>query len=194
MKPKFYEIFKDIFPYNISDEQVKKFLYQFKDTDFSKLLIDKDDVNFDLNDFKQGDIFNNVPMSRIDFDFQAGFEQEIRLTKAMIISNSCDIERRNYVLFAPIMSLKNVKNKNLEKDIKQNIKASVLYLGNEGYEDECIVLEEMFTLKLETFNHFVKQGNIFKLDELNQYGYYLLLAKISHFLVRPESKDVYRYD
>ncbi|WP_323709203.1 hypothetical protein [Mammaliicoccus sciuri] len=195
MTKEFYKIFQGIFPYNVNNIEVKDFLSQFEDTQFQQLLMDNMSSDFEINSVKQGDIFENIPITRTYLNSNNKLETNTIKEKAMLISNSCDAERRHYVLFAPVLPLSNYNhNKNIINSIKKNEKASAIYIGDTGYQDSYIDISATTSLELKAFKYFLENKKIVKKDELNQYGYYLLLAKISHFLVRPESDEVFRYD
>ena len=191
MSKEFYEIFQYTFPYNIEKEDVNKYLDQFKSFQYSQLTR----IGENFEDIKQGDIFNNIPSSRIVLnDKKDGIIAETKLFSAMLISNSCDATRRKNVLFAPILDLNTISDSNTIKTIKSNKKASAIYIGDDNFRDKYIALDSIFSVELKTFTKLIEKNASTKIKELNQYGYYLLLAKLAHFLVRPESEEVKRYD
>lgn len=191
MSKEFYEIFQNTFPYNIKKEDVNKYLDQFETLQYSQLTR----IGEISEDIKQGDIFDEIPSSRIVLDDKKGeVTVEAKLFSAMLISNSCDATRRKNVLFAPILDLNNISDSNTIKTIKSNKKASTIYIGDDGFRDKYIVLDSIFSVELKTFYKLIEEGKSKKIKELNQYGYYLLLAKLAHFLVRPESDEIKRYD
>lgn len=191
MSKEFYEIFQHTFPYNIEKEDVNKYLEQFETLQYSQLTI----IGENFEDIKQGDIFNNIPSSRIVLnDEKDKVIAETNLFSAMLISNSCDATRRKNLLFAPILDLNNISDINTINTIKSNKKASTIYIGDSEFIDKYIALDSIFSVELNTFNQLIKKNASKKIKELNQYGYYLLLAKLAHFLVRPESEEVKRYD
>ncbi|MEB7074502.1 hypothetical protein [Staphylococcus epidermidis] len=135
MSKEFYEIFQYTFPYNIEKEDVNKYLDQFKSFQYSQLTR----IGENFEDIKQGDIFNNIPSSRIVLnDKKDGIIAETKLFSAMLISNSCDATRRKNVLFAPILDLNNISDSNTIKTIKSNKKASAIYIGDDNFRDKYI--------------------------------------------------------
>ena len=128
---------------------------------------------------------------------------------AMILSNSCDIAQENArdfpinILFAPLIRLQAYIDRlvSLGKSISEidtivaNIKSqrvsSIFYLPpcTGGIDDSIVLLDDIHTQPLKNF----LQNQPTRLFTLNQYGFYILLIKLSiHFSRFREG--VHRFD
>ena len=128
----------------------------------------------------QGDIIKKLPFTFYD---ENGDKNTI-ITRGLILSNTCDIDNDFHIIIAPIIS-----NISLNNDQVSSMKS------NRFFDKMCFTnsqLDEYFVdfTRATTFN----RNLISKLLEtktnvefsLNQYGYYLLLIKLTVYFMRPE--------
>ena len=121
----------------------------------------------------QGDIIQKIPFTFYD---ENGNKNTI-ITKGMILSNACDVARDEYIIIAPIIS-----SKALNKEQKETIRS------NKYYDKMCFTnsqLDDYFVdfTRATTFNRKLIKKLLNKKTKvefsLNQYGYYLLLTKLT---------------
>lgn len=171
------ELFPSINPYTKDkvDEAIRQFNYDSLEWFTTKR----------LDQVSQGDIIEKLPFIFINDNG----EKEIILAKGIILSNTCDISRDDYIIIAPLIDYSSF----LEED-KKNIVRS-----NKYYDKLCFTNSQLdnyfvdFT-RMTSFNRKV----LFQLLEtktkidfsLNQYGYYFLLTKMTIYFMRPEDVDV----
>ncbi len=155
---------------------------------------------FDINKFSwfttknlggicQGDILN-----KIYFTFQKENGKSIVFpTKAMVISNSCDIENDEYILLAPLIPYLNTDEFNDEQ--KQN-------LLNNKYNGKmclsCSSIENYYIdfSRIQSFNKklifYLVSSDKIKLEySLSQFGWYFLLTKLTIHFMRIEDHNLF---
>ncbi len=171
------ELFPSISPY--TKESVKKAIEQFNIDSlewFMPSIIDN---------LSQGDIIDCLPFSFID----ENGNEIINLLKGIVLSNSCDIDNHDYIVIAPLFEIKDVlKNEDSINKLRKN----------QHYDKMCFTnsyLDNMFVdfSKSSSFNtSLIKKllnGKTKVQYSLNQYGYYLLLTKLTIYFLRPEDKE-----
>lgn len=143
----------------------------------------------------QGDIISDVPY--LNFP-----NLTIKPIKALILSNTCDMDINNSrpnptrIMYAPLLSLNNYQKslvaKGIQKQsidshissIKDQLVSQILYLPNVPFtDDDAIVLfDQTISCPLDekTITRFI--GN--RLTTLNNFGFYLLLLKLSYHFTR----------
>lgn len=133
-----------------------------------------------LDNISQGDIFDNVPFMFIskDGDFH------VNKLSAMIISNTCDITRKEYVLFAPI-----IKYDGTNDDIKQNKFYEYMYIGDYHNEEVFVDFGRIMSLKRSILVKELNDNRLIRTKSLNRIGYYLFIIKLTVYLLRPEDND-----
>lgn len=170
------ELFPSISPY--TKENVNKAIEQF---DYERLEWFRPTP---IDYLSQGDIIEKIPFTFFD---ENGKKDTI-LTKGIILSNTCDASRDDYIIIAPLIKYDKVLD-NSQKKIAR---------ANKYYDKMCFTNSQLdgyfidFT-RATTFNRKL----LLKLLEnktnveysLNQYGYYLLLTKLTIYFMRPEDKE-----
>lgn len=169
------ELFPSISPY--TKENVINAIKQFETDRLEWFLPSK------LNYLAQGDIIEKLPFQFVD---ENGNLTPI-MAKGIILSNTCDIDHDDNIVIAPMFNYENI----LDEQGKQTARA------NKYYDKMCFTnsqIDNMFVdfTKAMTFN----RNLIEKLLEsktkveysLNQYGYYLLISKLTVYFLRPEDE------
>lgn len=170
------ELFPSISPY--TKENVNKAIEQF---DYERLEWFRP---IPIHYLSQGDIIEKIPFTFID---ENGKKDTI-LTKGIILSNTCDASRDDYIVIAPLIEYDKVLDDNQKKIAR----------ANKYYDKMCFTNSQLdgyfidFT-RATSFN----RNLLLKLLEnktnieysLNQYGYYLLLTKLTIYFMRPEDKE-----
>lgn len=170
------ELFPSISPY--TKENVNKAIEQF---DYESLEWFRPTP---IDYLSQGDIIEKIPFTFVD---ENGKKDTI-LTKGIILSNTCDASRDDYIIIAPLIKYDKVLDENQKKIAR----------ANKYYDKMCFTNSQLdgyfidFT-RATAFN----RNLLLKLLEnktnieysLNQYGYYLLLTKLTIYFMRPEDKE-----
>lgn len=175
------ELFPSINPY--TKENVKNAIKQFE--------LEGKKINFFLlNSFDylgQGDIIGELPFIFAD----ENGELFGRTMKGIVLSNTCDCERDDYILIAPFVPIKEI-----EKDIialKNNITYGFLFFPDKKYENEIVDFSLSMSFPRKLVIEGLKNGKFKKYSSLNTYGYYLFLIKLTIYFMRPEDKGVQNY-
>lgn len=133
----------------------------------------------------QGDIVDNIPFYNVD---KNGNLRVFR-TKGILISNTCSASREETIIFAPLLKIESLNLKNLN-DIKKNLYYRLMYIPTTKYQDFVIDFSIMSSFNREFINNKIKEGKIKKEVSLNQMGYYLFIAKLTIWFMRPEDSSV----
>jgi len=183
----FLEEFKTFLPAYLSSglkERLFEELDSFPDN-YNYYMFDKG--RYDL---LQGDLWDGLAICNIS-------RNETKEVSGIILSNSCDIDvanesaYRRKVVFCPIISLEGYKQlllsnkdttavENIINDIKKQRITYLFYLPVGGdLKEECVaLLDDTHSVHLDEF--LANRKN--KFFALSQYGFYLLLIKLSiHF-------------
>ena len=169
------ELFPSISPY--TKENVNKAIEQF----------DFDNIEWfrmtPMDYLSQGDIIDTLPFTFFDSEGN----KKTSLTKGIILSNTCDISRDDYVIVAPLL-----------KYIDFNGSQRKIMRANKYYDKMCFTNSQLndyfvdFT-RLTSFNRELLlkllESKTYVQYSLNQYGYYLLLIKLTIYFMRPEDKE-----
>ena len=140
----------------------------------------------------QGDIIEPVRFVTTDDD-----GQEYQYSgPGLLISNSCDAEYEEHVIFAACYPLDVLLDGKVadEPTIRSNRIFNLLFLPLLGPNQRGLVTDLSFLQShSRTFlSRSLFQGTAKKTCSLSDWGFYLLLAKLSVHLVRPETPEVIR--
>lgn len=159
--------------------------------------------------FLQADLLREIRVAEWNEE-EAQFTKEY--TKAIILSNSCDINPNNEqkyngkeCLFAPIIDLNTYFELLEEQEVYSqeqigNFKESILkqHISNIFYlpknsvdQREYIVLfDKVFWFPTQELNSYIENIKETRILSLDQFGYYLFVLKLSYHLCRlPEEQD-----
>ena len=173
-----HEIFPSISPY--TKERVKDAIKQFE--------IEGKKPNFLLYEpfeyLAQGDIVETLPFIRYDQDGN----RQLYKTKGILISNTCDAENDDTVVFAPLLPLESIK---LEKtNLLKNQNFRLLYLPDQRLKDYIVDLSLLNGYSKKLITDSIGNGKMNKISSLSQFGYYMFLCKLTIHLMRPEDLEV----
>ncbi len=153
------------------DDDVKRPLYDFFTTG-------------SLGDYlAQGDIIDNLPF--VLLDPETG-EESFRELPGILLSNTCDAEREDYIIFAPLLP-KYEMYKQLQDNFSTNLTYNLMYFPDTHFSEYVIDLSLMRSFPREPI---VSSDAYRKIASLNDFGYYLLLCKLTVYFLRPEDTDV----
>lgn len=139
-----------------------------------------------LDELSQGDILNKIPFEIIENDGT----RKTYITKGMILSNTCDLQRDPYIIIAPVFNIEDGEFTDQQKqDLKNNI-----YTAKMGFKNSC--LENYFVdfSKSMSFNRNVilkgiEENKIKRELSLSQFACYMLYIKITIYYMRIENHE-----
>lgn len=173
-----HEIFPSIQPY--TKEQVKKAIKQFEQNGDLYQFFTTNSLAY----LGQGDIIETLPFRTYD---KTG-EESIYHTKGILLSNTCDCENDNSLVFSPLLPLG--KFYGGEGRFTQNLTYNLLYFPDTSLSEYIVDFGIMNTFPKNPIEERLKNGRLKKVASLNKFGYYLLLTKLSVHLLRPEDIEV----
>lgn len=174
------QLFPSINPY--TKKQVKESIKQFETE--GRML--KYTMHSPLSHLAQGDIFGEeIPFVRQDSEGNLGSFR----TKAILLSNTCDSERDDLLIFAALIPLSSL-SESLRETIKQNKIYRYLYIPDSIISDYVIDFSLLNSFSRELFNRKLDDKVFTKTLSLNDLGYYMFLCKLTIHLMRPEDADV----
>ncbi len=140
----------------------------------------------------QGDVL--APVRFLTTDEDGG---ELEYTgPGILLSNTCDAEHEEHVIFAACYSYDLFRELAPvdEASLRSNCIFNLLYLPLLGSDGKGLVAD--LSLLQSHSRAFVTgsllQGSVTKVSSLSQLGFYLLLAKVTIHLMRPEPAEVLR--
>ena len=108
--------------------------------------------------------------------------------KGMLISNTCSADHDDEIVLAPLLDIDLL---GLGKaDIVNNLHYRLLYLPDERYENYVVDFSLLNTFNKHVLIKMMEQGKVIKETSLNQFGFYLLLCKLTVCFMRPEDEEV----
>lgn len=184
MLPELAEFVKQIFPSidPYTAEQARKALEQFEGD--NNVLV-RNSLSFDC---VQGDIFSEIPFVYID---DSGSEKTI-ICEAQLISNSCDAENNDTLLFAAVRSLNDFPDNSFVSSIKNNRVFHALYFPDRLTKDKYVDFQLITTFSRTAFRNLVDENLVHRMFTLTLTGYYMFICKLTVFLMRPESEEISR--
>jgi|GEM_PF-2000921 len=133
--------------------------------------------------WSQGDILNKISF--------LGFTKEGRVSNyeapAMIITNTCDLDRKETIVLCPCYPLEKFKPLKSYSDIPKNNVAEYFYIGEGLTGGNWVVdLGHPMTLPRDRMFEKIERGDITRLHSLTQIGWYLFITKFSIKYLRPD--------
>lgn len=184
MVPEFIDFFSQVFPSidPYTREQAKRCMEQFEKTAKPRL------TRFSGSDeLWQGDVFSEMPFMYYDDD---GAQRIIRC-KAQLLSNTCDATRDKTLIFAALHPFNDIAgNQAMVDGIKRNKRYSTFYLQDDPVSEEYVDFELINTFSREAFLNLLGSGKVKRMASLTLVGYYMLICKLTVFLLRPEDVEV----
>ncbi len=112
------------------------------------------------------------------------------------MSNTCDASRRDYLLFAAISDIETEPSPECEalsaqtiEDIKFNRINRFLYLPCTELERKAVDFELVTVISREAILKMMSNNKLKKNISLNEYGFYMLLSKLTVFFCRRQDAE-----
>jgi len=181
------KLFPCIDPYTASN--VKNAIAQFKASGSKFRCFDTNCIDY----LAQGDIVESLTFRVFDPESE---REELAKVPGIMISNTCDAENDESIIFSPLLAFEEVKtgfNKHISVDsIRNNLHYRLLFFPDDIYFNYYVDLSIMNSFPKNAVVNALKSSRIKKTASLNRTGYYLFLTKLTIHLMRPESTDVKR--
>jgi hypothetical protein len=139
-------------------------------------------------DLLQGDIIDSL------VTFFVSDDGELRETqsKAFIISNSCDIENDDFIIICRCYDYEEfvVLYPHIDKvSLRKNVYAGLMFVTcNDGVE-YIIDFTSFSTYSKNLIFKLLKNERIRRLAKLNDIGWYIMIVKLTYYLLRPEDDE-----
>lgn len=180
------EVFPSINPYTV--ESVKSAMVQFQHEGKTFSVCRSSTLDY----LAQGDIFSELPFTYFDSDGR----QRLVYKPSMLLSNTCDASRRDYLLFAAISDIETESSPEHEAfssqtiaDIKFNRINRFLYLPCTELEKKAVDLELVTVISREAILKMMDTDKLKKKISLNEYGFYMLLSKLTVLFCRRQDAE-----
>lgn len=180
------EVFPSINPYTV--ENVKSTMAQFQHEGKTFSVCRSSPLDY----LAQGDIFSELPFTFFDRDGR----QKLVYKPSILLSNTCDASRRDYLLFAAISDIETEPSPECEalsaqtiEDIKFNRINRFLYLPCTELERKAVDFELVTVISREAILKMMSNNKLKKNISLNEYGFYMLLSKLTVFFCRRQDAE-----
>lgn len=143
----------------------------------------------DLGGVCQGDILNKIP-----FTFQEEDGKSYAFpTKAMVISNSCDIENDKYILLAPLIPYLDTDefDENQKRDLLNNKYNGKMCLSYSSVGNYYIDFSRIQSFNKNLIVNLINSNKIKLEYSLSQFGWYFLLTKMTIHFMRVEDHKLF---
>lgn len=174
------ETFPSISPYKI--ESLKIAVEQFKkDGHFVECCLATP-----LDYYAQGDIFTDLPFSFVNSDG----DYNVIKRHGILLSNTCDASRNETLIFAALQPIELMKDSpQMRNDLKNNKLTQFMYIPCEELKDKAIDFGLINSFPRELILNGCAANKTKKIYSLNDYGFYLLLTKLTIFFARRQDKE-----
>lgn len=143
----------------------------------------------DLGGICQGDILSKIP-----FIFQEENGTSFAFpTKAMIISNSCDIENDKDILLAPLIPYLDTDefNDNQKKDLLNNKYNGKMCLSYSSVGNYYVDFSRIQSFNKNLVVNLIDSNKVKLEHSLSQFGWYFLLTKLTIHFMRIEDHKLF---
>lgn len=138
-------------------------------------------------DMRQGDVYSEMTVPLVD---ASGRLKQYRL-KTMLLTNTCDCVRNDFLAFAPIWPIDEYfPDPTKASGVKSNRAYQFLYLPDNRLADDVVDFGSIFSLPRTVFESLLENGSVSRIASLSWVGYYVFLAKLTVFFMRPEDSEV----
>jgi hypothetical protein len=137
-------------------------------------------------ELSQGDILTSIPF--IDFSDDGKLFHFI--TPGMIVTSSCDLDRKDKIVFCPCFPLEQFRALKAYKEISKNHVFEFFFIGRVSTGEEWVVdLSNLMTLRRSRVFHQIQTESISRMHSLTQIGWYIFITKFSMKYFRPDDPE-----
>lgn len=158
---------------------VRKAIDQFSTQRIGSIQVIRDP----LEELSQGDILDPIPF----IEWSDKGEPMNFMAPGMIITSTCDLDRKGNIVFCPCYRLSRLGNQSFIKEISENTIFDFFYVDKLFDGDTWAVdLSRPMTLLRNRVVEKINNGNISKKHSLTDKGWYLFITKFSMKYFRPD--------
>jgi hypothetical protein len=137
-------------------------------------------------EWSQGDILESIPF--IDFSDDGKISHFI--APGMIVTSSCDLDRKDNIVFCPCFPLEKFKSLSAYQEISKNHVFEFFFIGRVSTGEEWVVdLSNLMTLRRNRILSQIQTGAISRMHSLTQVGWYIFITKFSMKYFRPDDPE-----
>ena len=139
-----------------------------------------------LEDLSQGDIISDLP-----FTIQEENGSSITYkTKGMILSNTCDLVRDEYVIIAPLYDIEkgNFKKEQI-KDLKDNVFSGKMCFKDSFLDNYFVDFSQSTSFNRKLIKMAIDRNIIQREASLTQFAWYLMIIKLTVYYMRVENHE-----
>lgn len=178
-----HEMFPSIQPYT-AEKALRAVQDNFKDKRQMEFC-----TSFPFEFLAQGDIFSEMPFTYTDDE---GYDRTLT-SKGILLSNTCDSERDEFILFAPLLPIETYISKGMDRaNIENNMYTKLLFIPSRVIGNQVVDLSIINAFQRTLIIKLMEVGKLSKEATLNLWGYYLFLSKLTVHLMRPEDVEANR--
>lgn len=133
----------------------------------------------------QGDILDDIPFSYIN----SNGDEIVYKTKGMILSNTCDLTRDQFIIIAPLIPFNHDFKPETVNNIKHNIVSGKMCLTNCELDNYYIDFSRSSSFVRNIIIDLYDKQKIKRIHSLSQFGFYFLCSKIAIYYLRVENYD-----
>lgn len=177
---KFIDFSEEIFPSidTTIKNEIKNYLSQFNTATPNWF-------STNLEILSQGDIISKIPFIHMN---DSGVYVDY-FAKGIILSNTCDLTRDDYITIAPLIPIKDNIKKNSINELKNNVISGKLCFDKSDLENYFVDFSRMQSFNRNVIIELINKENITKIHSLSQFGFYFLICKISIYYLRVENHE-----
>lgn len=178
------DVFDKAFPIlpSISKNDPRTALDQFNQLKIGSIQV----ISDPLKEWSQGDIVE--PLTFIEWSDE-GKPYSIE-APGMIITNTCDLDRKDNIVFCPCFPLSKLGDKKIVEDISQNIVFEFFYIDKALDGSEWAVdLSRPMALPRKRVFEKLELNTIVRKHSLTSRGWYLFITKFSMKYFRPDDSE-----
>ena len=175
------ELFPSISPYT-AEKALKAISENFKDKRQMEFC-----TSYPFEYLAQGDIISSIPFTFTD---EYGNDRTLN-AKGFLLSNTCDAENDEFVLFSPVLPVEVYTQQGLDRhNIENNKYTKLLYIPSRIIANHVVDFSIVNPFPRNLIVRLIDEGRISKVATLNLWGYYLFLSKLTVHFMRPEDIEV----
>jgi len=164
-------------------KSLKDALEQFDINKFSWFTTEK------LDGITQGDILDVIPFQIQD----KNGNYKAFPTKALVLSNSCDLTRDKYITLVPLIPYNDTNefNDNQKKDLLNNKYNGKMCFTGTNIEGYYVDFTRVQSFNRELILGLIEKGKINLEHSLSQFAWYFLLTKLTIHYMRVEDHELF---
>jgi hypothetical protein len=175
----FIQLFNEAFPIFPGFEKPEQALRQFYAEEIGIIEVIRSPLPF----WAQGDILEPIPF----IDWSEEGEPVFWEAPGMIVTSTCDLDRKDYVALCPCLKLVDLKELSAYKAIPENTVFDFLFLGHCLTGDDWVVdLSHPMTLPRQRIEKRLAESLVVRKHSLTDKGWYLFITKFALKYLRPD--------